>query len=75
MPMFRLKPMIYDTLASYYDALVKDEEATLSWVHWIESFQKPYSMLELACGSAEITPGFIPSRISDDGPGSQSGND
>lgn len=55
MPMFRLKPMIYDTLASYYDALVKDEEATLSWVHWIESFQKPCSMLELACGSAEIT--------------------
>ena len=55
MPMFRLKLMIYDTLASYYDALVKDEEATLSWVHWIESFQKPCSMLELACGSAEIT--------------------
>lgn len=55
MQMFRLKHMIYDTLSTYYDALVKDEEATLSWVKWIESFQKPCEMLELACGSAEIT--------------------
>lgn len=55
MPMFRLKHMIYETLASYYDALVKDEEATQAWVDWIQSYQKPCTMLELACGSGEIT--------------------
>ena len=46
---------MYDTLASYYDALVKDEEATRDWVHWIEKYQKPCTFLELACGSGEIT--------------------
>lgn len=47
--------MIYDTLASYYDALVKDDQATQAWVEWIEEFTEPCSMLELACGSGEIT--------------------
>lgn len=47
--------MIYDKLATYYDALVKDEEATKDWVKWIESKSKPSTLLELACGSGEIT--------------------
>lgn len=47
--------MIYNTLATYYDDLVKDDEATKAWIDWIGRFQKPCSMLELACGSGEIT--------------------
>lgn len=47
--------MIYNTLANYYDALVKDEEATKQWVDWIETFSRPSRCLELACGSGEIT--------------------
>lgn len=47
--------MNYNTLASYYDDLVKDDQATQAWVDWIQRFQKPCSMLELACGSGEIT--------------------
>lgn len=47
--------MIYDTLAQYYDALVKDEEASRMWVDWIESKCSPCDVLELACGSGEIT--------------------
>lgn len=47
--------MIYNTLANYYDDLVKDEEATQAWVDWIYRFCKPCSTLELACGSGEIT--------------------
>lgn len=47
--------MIYKTLANYYDALVKDEQATKQWVNWIESFSTPSKCLELACGSGEIT--------------------
>lgn len=55
MRMFRSKSMIYDTLAYYYDALVKDDQATLAWVDWIMASSVPCSVLELACGSAEIT--------------------
>ena len=47
--------MIYNKLASYYDALVKDDEATKCWVDWIEKACKPTTLLELACGSGEIT--------------------
>lgn len=47
--------MMYDLLASYYDALVKDEDATKSWVKWIESKIQKGDILELACGSGEIT--------------------
>lgn len=47
--------MNYNTLANYYDDLVKDDEATQAWVTWIQKFQKPCIMLELACGSGEIT--------------------
>lgn len=55
MQMFRYKLMIYDTLAGYYDALVKDEEASLAWLKWIQSKSEPCEVLELACGSGEIT--------------------
>lgn len=47
--------MIYDTLATYYDALVKDEEATKAWVKWIQRSCPSGKVLELACGSGEIT--------------------
>lgn len=47
--------MIYNTLAGYYDALVKDDEATQDWVDWIEKYVDPCHVLELACGSGEIT--------------------
>lgn len=47
--------MIYNTLAGYYDALVKDDEATQDWVNWIQKYVSPCSVLELACGSGEIT--------------------
>lgn len=46
---------IYETLGRYYDALVKDEEASQSWVDWIESFNPGSDFFELACGSGEIT--------------------
>lgn len=45
----------YETLGHYYDALVKDEEASRRWVDWIESYQPGKRFLELACGSGEIT--------------------
>lgn len=47
--------MIYDTLAHYYDALVKDDEATQAWVDWIQASKPGKKVLELACGSGEIT--------------------
>lgn len=46
---------LYETLGQYYDALVKDEAASQNWVEWIESFCPGYTVLELACGSGEIT--------------------
>lgn len=55
MKMCRSKRMIYDTLAKYYDILVKDDEATRMYVDWIESFEPKKRVLELACGSGEIT--------------------
>ena len=47
--------MMYQALATYYDALVKDDEATLAWVSLITNYIKEGSLLELACGSGEIT--------------------
>lgn len=47
--------MIYQSLAKYYDMLVKDEEATLKWVDFTRQYVSEGSLLELACGSAEIT--------------------
>lgn len=46
---------IYETLGRYYDALVKDDQAADQWVDWIESFHPGKTVLELACGSGEIT--------------------
>lgn len=51
----RFTNMMYNTLASYYDQLVRDDEAADGWVHWVESFQPGQTFLELACGSGEIT--------------------
>ncbi len=47
--------MMYQTLAHYYDALVRDDEAADAWVDWIRTYAKGGSFLELACGSGEIT--------------------
>ncbi len=47
--------MMYEVLASYYDALVKDEEATDAWVNLIMANVKGNTILEAACGSGEIT--------------------
>lgn len=47
--------MIYNQLSLYYDELVKDDQATQAWVDWIEQRIAPCSLLELACGSGEIT--------------------
>lgn len=49
--------MIYHDLADYYDDLVKDEEATMRWADLTESVlgRQRTKILELACGSAEIS--------------------
>ena len=49
--------MIYHDLADYYDALVKDDEATQRWADLTEEVlgTSRTSVLELACGSAEST--------------------
>lgn len=47
--------MIYNTLAKYYDGLVKDDEATKAWVDLIHPHMRGNNLLELACGSGEIT--------------------
>ncbi|MEE1464884.1 MAG: class I SAM-dependent methyltransferase, partial [Clostridium sp.] len=47
--------MMYELLAHVYDALVKDDEATQEWVSLIKKHIKGKELLELACGSGEIT--------------------
>lgn len=47
--------MIYSTLAPYYDQLVKDDEATAAWVRFTKRHLSGSRILELACGSGEIT--------------------
>lgn len=47
--------MIYQTLAPFYDLLVKDDEATQMWVDFTQKYAKGRNILELACGSGEIT--------------------
>ena len=47
--------MMYEALAKVYDALVKDDEATTAWVTLIETHMPKGEVLELACGSGEIT--------------------
>ena len=46
---------MYQILAKYYDALVKDEEATKAWADFVESHATFNTVLEYACGSGEIT--------------------
>lgn len=46
---------MYQILASFYDALVKDDEATLAWVNFIEKHAAFHDVIEYACGSGEIT--------------------
>ena len=49
--------MIYHDLADYYDDLVKDEQATQNWADLTENTlgHQRTKILELACGSAEIS--------------------
>lgn len=47
--------MMYEHLAHFYDALVKDDEATLAWVKLIQQYIPKGKIMELACGSGEIT--------------------
>lgn len=47
--------MMYHTLAHVYDALVKDDEATHAWVEFIKKHVTGKELLEVACGSGEIT--------------------
>lgn len=49
--------MIYHDLADYYDDLVKDEDATQRWADLTEKTvgKNRKKILELACGSAEIS--------------------
>lgn len=47
--------MIYNVLAHYYDGLVKDDAATKQWVDLIDAHMQGKELLELACGSGEIT--------------------
>lgn len=46
---------MYQILAQFYDALVKDDEATQHWVDFIERHACFKSVVEYACGSGEIT--------------------
>lgn len=46
---------MYQKLAQFYDLLVKDEQATLDWVNFIERHAQFKTVIEYACGSGEIT--------------------
>ncbi|WP_071441678.1 class I SAM-dependent DNA methyltransferase [Traorella massiliensis] len=46
---------MYQVLARFYDALVKDDKATQDWVDFIEAHASFQRVLEYACGSGEIT--------------------
>lgn len=46
--------MIYDALSSYYDDLVKGDEATEKWVDFVQTYCPEKNICELACGSGEI---------------------
>lgn len=55
MPICRCAVMMYEALAACYDALVQDEAATAAWVKLIEETVSGQEVLEVACGSGEIT--------------------
>lgn len=46
---------MYNLLAKHYDGLVKDDAATAKWVTLITETIPNKEMMELACGSGEIT--------------------
>lgn len=46
---------MYEKLAAYYDALVKDDQATAAWVQLVKQSVTGKQLLEAACGSGEIT--------------------
>lgn len=46
---------MYKVLAKFYDGLVKDDSATQSWVSLITQHITKKNIMELACGSGEIT--------------------
>lgn len=47
--------MIYDILANYYDELVGDEIACQKWVEFTKKFARGSKLLDLACGSGDVT--------------------
>lgn len=47
--------MMYSKLAEIYDALVKDDEATNDWVAFTKRHASGTNILELGCGSCEIS--------------------
>jgi len=47
--------MIYHKLAEIYDELVEDKEASLCWAKFVNNSTSGKKVLELACGSGEIT--------------------
>lgn len=46
---------MYDVLATHYDSLVKDSDATKQYVSFVERYTKGHKAMELACGSGEIS--------------------
>lgn len=46
---------MYNQLATIYDSLVKDDQATQDWVAFVLRHADANSYLEVACGSGEIT--------------------
>ena len=46
---------MYNSLANYYDLLVKDPVATEMWVEFVKTHGTGNRILEVACGSGEIT--------------------
>ena len=54
MRIVRYNTTMYNSLAFYYDELVKDDQATIQWVNWIEEVLEPSEILDCACGSGEI---------------------
>lgn len=47
--------MIYNSLATYYDALLKDDGASKMWTDFFDKHHFNSSILELGCGTGEIT--------------------
>ncbi|NLY62770.1 MAG: class I SAM-dependent methyltransferase [Erysipelothrix sp.] len=46
---------MYNNLAKYYDALLKDDQATTMWLEFFNKHKHPGKTLELAAGTGEIT--------------------